>query len=110
MIGLVLAWSNLGHGWWWEEFLHPGNSGPHGGYWFYSGLAGAAFLGLIPATILLLRNHNCHEPHCPRIGRFLHQESGSRWCHRHLPQVLVDAHPKPEHLERWGHKRSREQA
>jgi hypothetical protein len=79
---------------WWSEFLHPGKSGPGGGYWFYSGLAGAAFLGLIPASIVFFRHRNCHVKGCWRLGHPdpAHGYPACRHHHTQKRQLGIDPH------------------
>lgn len=74
----LVAWSNLGHLWWWEEFIHPGGTG----YWFYSGLAGASFFAVFWMWIVWLRHRNCHVKGCYRLG---HPDPDHGWpaCRKH---------------------------
>lgn len=52
-----------------HELLHPGSLGPHGGYWFWSGIGSdigeAAIVGGI---VTLVRHHSCHIDGCRRLG------------------------------------------
>jgi hypothetical protein len=57
-------------------------SGPW--YAFWSGFGSdLAYLGVFWA---LIRRYNCHQPRCPRLGRF--PVAGTSWlaCRRHHPE------------------------
>jgi hypothetical protein len=52
-------------------------------YLFWSGIGSdLAYLGIFWA---LLRRYNCHQPRCPRLGRF--PVEGTQWkaCRHHHP-------------------------
>jgi len=56
-------------------------------YLFYSGFFAVLVFALGQAVnvYVSLRRHNCHEPRCPRLGRF--PVEGTLWatCRRHHP-------------------------
>lgn len=73
--------------WYWphvrdEFFVLLGSRDESGGwYGFNSGVAGATYIGIIPAGLLLYWHHTCHVSNCLRPGR--HRVDGSPWCNRH---------------------------
>lgn len=90
MHGLAFAltfWQFVSH-----DILHP-LTGPasakHGGYLFWSGIAGSFVLGggIWTGTVVLYRKHNCHIKGCWRIGR--HPAAGGKYivCPKHHPGV-----------------------
>ncbi len=56
-------------------------------YLFWSGFFAVSVftLGIATNMWVHLRKNNCHEPRCPRLGRF--PVEGTPWvaCHRHHP-------------------------
>jgi hypothetical protein len=71
-----------------HELTKPGDQGPHGGYWFYSGVGGS-FIFSIPSWVivgwLFFYRHNCHVHRCLRLQWHVHPESGHPVCKKHHP-------------------------
>ena len=65
-----------------EFFVILGSRNEAGGwYGFNSGAAGAFYMSVIPAVLLLYWHHSCHVGRCLLPGR--HLVDGTRWCNRH---------------------------
>lgn len=73
------------HWLWFHAGLSSGNSD---WYLFPSGI-GSIIERLIELVVIggiLLWRHNCHEPHCPFVGRHILEKDGHHqlYCGRHL--------------------------
>lgn len=96
--------------WWWIE-VHTGTvneAGPYYGFWsgFGSDLGEYMIIvGLFHGIYLHWKSVNCHEPGCPRVGRYQAAGGQYRLCHHHHPD-LMGARPDREliHLHHRQHK------
>jgi hypothetical protein len=93
--------------------VHTGTineSGPYYGFWsgFGSDLTEFGVLGAIGTGVYqLIKKYNCHEPGCPRVGRYPAAGGQFLLCYRHHPDYqgrkptheLIDRLHR-EHLER----------
>lgn len=67
----------------------PMNTGPNGGYNFWSGIGSGS--PLLLGAGLWWRHHNCHVHGCWRLQWHAHPDHGHPVCRRHHPD-----HPLPE--------------
>lgn len=61
----------------------PMNTGPNGGYNFWSGIGSGS--PLLLGCALWWRRHNCHVKGCWRLQWHVHPDHGHPVCRRHHP-------------------------
>lgn len=62
----------------------PMNTGPDGGYNFWSGIAGQSIVGY---ALVSLRRVNCSAPWCFRVGRHPSADGLHKFCRKHHPEL-----------------------
>ena len=73
-----------------HELGRPGATGPHGGYWFWSGIGSdlgelSIVIAVVSTALLAYRKHECHIHRCRRLAWHPDPEHGHPVCKRHHP-------------------------
>ena len=102
-------WWDLGHGQHWLAYqtgTYCGTTGTRYCYWsgFGSVFPWVAFSmgGIFAGLAVGLRKVNCHQPGCPRIGRYPDAGGSFHYCGKHHPG-WEGKHPSQEHRDRMHH-------
>jgi hypothetical protein len=95
LVLVVLNWAHIRNEW----FVLTGARDESGGYYgFNSGSAGAFYMSLVPAGLVLYWHHTCqHSPWCLRYGKYAVAGGVGKKCHRHHPDLRD--HPRAKRGE-----------